>query len=153
MLFRSTAGPILEGSRNNTMSRLAGRILKRYGNTEKAHVSFLEFAQKCDPPLSDEELSTIWNSAVKFYKKKVVTQDGYVEPDEYNSDFDSESLKPEDYSDIGEAKILVREYGEEIKYSAATVSVMTESAGRKMLSLLLEQSRSFWICRDRKSVV
>ena len=115
-----STGPILEGSRNNTMSRFAGRILKRYGNTEKAHVSFLEFAQKCDPPLDDEELSTIWNSAVKFYKKKVVTQDGYVEPDEYNSDFDSESLKPEDYSDIGEAKVLVREYGEEIKYSAAT---------------------------------
>ena len=43
-----------------------------------------------------------------------------MEPDEYNSDFDSESLKPEDYSDIGEAKVLVREYGEEIKYSAAT---------------------------------
>ena len=49
------------------MSRFSGRILKRYGNTEKAHVSFLEFAQKCDPPLDDEELSTIWNSAVKFY--------------------------------------------------------------------------------------
>lgn len=35
-------GPILEGSRNNTMSRFAGRVLKRYGDTEKAHEAFLE---------------------------------------------------------------------------------------------------------------
>ena len=137
----------MEGSRNNTMSRFAGRILKRYGNTEKAHVSFLEFAQKCDPPLSDEELSTIWNSAVKFYKKKVVTQDGYVEPDEYNSDFDSESLKPEDYSDIGEAKILVREYGEEIKYSAATDFIRYDGkCWQEDVQLAIGAIEEFWIC-------
>lgn len=115
-----STGPILEGSRNNTMSRFAGRILKKYGDTEKAHEAFLEHARKCDPPLPDAELKTIWNSAVKFYRKSIVTQDGYVPPEEYNADFEGATLKPEDYSDIGQAKVLVREYGEELKYTSAT---------------------------------
>ena len=115
-----STGPILEGSRNNTMSRFAGRILKKYGDTEKAHEAFLEHARKCDPPLPDAELKSIWNSAVKFYRKCIVTQDGYVPPEEYNADFEGATLKPEDYSDIGQAKILVREYGEELKYTSAT---------------------------------
>ena len=83
----SSSGPILEGSRNNTMSRFAGRVLKRYGITEKARDAFLEHAKKCDPPLPDEELDTIWASAVRFFNKKVVSQEGYVPPDEYNIDF------------------------------------------------------------------
>ena len=93
-------GPILEGSRNNTMSRFAGRVLKRYGITEKAHETFLEHAKKCDPPLPGAELKTIWNSAVKFFQKSIVNQEGYVPPEEYNADFKSVALKPEDYSDI-----------------------------------------------------
>ncbi len=116
----ASGGQILEGSRNNTMSRFAGRVLKRYGITEKAHEAFLEHAKKCDPPLPESELKTIWNSAVKFFKKSIVNQEGYVPPDEYNTDFESASLKPEDYSDIGQAKVLVREYGNELKYTSAT---------------------------------
>ena len=49
-----------------------------------------------------------------------MNQEGYVPPDEYNADFESASLKPEDYSDIGQAKVLVREYGNELKYTSAT---------------------------------
>lgn len=113
-------GPILEGSCNNTMSRFAGRVLKRYGITEKARDAFLEHAKKCDPPLPSEELDTIWASAVRFFNKKVSGQDGYVPPEEYHSDFRNVSLKPEDYSDIGEAKMLAREYGNELKFTKAT---------------------------------
>lgn len=116
----SGSGPILEGNRNNAMSRFAGRVLKRYGNTEKAHDAFMEHAQKCDPPLSDEELAIIWASAIRFFNKKVVGQDGYVPPEEYNQDFDGVSLEPEDFSDIGEAKVLAREYKDELIYSDAT---------------------------------
>lgn len=116
---RST-GPILEGSRNNTMSRFAGRVLKRYGISEKAHEVFLEMATKCDPPLDSQELNTIWVSAVQFFKNKVMTQEGYIPPDQYNDEFTGSQLKPEDYSDIGEAKILTREYGDELKFTKAT---------------------------------
>lgn len=113
-------GPIPEGSRNNTMSRFAGRVLKRYGDTEKAHDAFLEHAKRCDPPLDDGELDTIWGSARRFYNKKVKTQDGYVDPETYNDDFNERSLKPEDLSDIGEAKVLAREYHDELIYTDAT---------------------------------
>ena len=114
-----SGGPILEGSRNNTMSRFAGRVLKKYGVCDKAHQVFLQRAEQCDPPLDASELNTIWNSAVKF-AKKVQSQDGYIPPEQFNSDFDGEGLKPEDYSDLGEAKVLAREFGNELKYTSAT---------------------------------
>lgn len=105
---------IPEGSRNNTLSRFAGRVLKRYGVTEDAHKIFLEEAAKCDPPLDDDELAKIWRSACSF-AKKVQKQSGYVPPEEYNK-----SLKPADYSDIGQAKVLAREYGNELRFTTAT---------------------------------
>ena len=113
----SSGGPILEGNRNNTMSRFAGRVLKKYGVTDRAREAFELHARRCDPPLPEDELNTIWNSAVKFYKNTVCTQPGYVEPDEYNAEFDS--LKPEDFSDMGEAKALIKEYRDELLYTDA----------------------------------
>lgn len=107
---------ITEGSRNATMSHYAGRLLKRYGDTDEAHEHFLEIAQKCTPPLEDEELDTIWRSARRFYGK-VSAQEGYIAPDKYNADF---SLKPTDYSDVGQAVVLSREYAEKLRYSPAT---------------------------------
>lgn len=112
-----SSSSIPEGRRNNTLSRFAGRVVKRYGSTGKAHEIYLEEAQKCDPPMDDEELTVIWNSAIKF-ARKVQGQDGYVPPDDYNSDFDS--LRPSDFSDIGQAKVLTREYGNELCYTDAT---------------------------------
>lgn len=112
------SGPILEGSRNNTMSRFASRVLKKYGVTDKAREAFEIHAKRCDPPLEEEELNTIWNSAVKFYKKTIVTQEGYVAPDQYNVEFGS--IKPDDYSDMGEARVLVEEYKGELLYTDAT---------------------------------
>lgn len=114
-----SSGPILEGSRNNTMSHFAGRILKKLGICDKAKEAFKERATKCEPPLSEYELETIWNSAIKFYEK-VASQDGYVAPGEYNDEFGSSFLKPEDYSDIGEAKVLSRECINKLRYTSAT---------------------------------
>ena len=95
---------IPQGQRNNTMSRFAGRVIKRYGATERAYSIFLEEAEKCDPPLSDAELNKIWQSAVRF-GERIARQEGYVSPEQYNNDFASRgSLKPEDYSDIARPK-------------------------------------------------
>lgn len=113
-------GTIPEGERNSTMSRFAGRVIKRYGATQKAYTIFFEEADKCDPPLEDSELNRIWQSAARF-GKKVAGEKGYVSPEEYNKDFEENlSLKPLDYSDIGEARILSREYGDELKYTDGT---------------------------------
>lgn len=114
-----SGGVILEGSRNNTMSRFAGRVLKKYGISDKAYQVFLQRAEKCDPPLDASELNTIWNSAIKF-AKKVQGQEGYVPPEKFNADFDDSGLRPEDYSDLGEAKVFAREFGNELKYTSAT---------------------------------
>lgn len=114
------SGIIPQGQRNNTMSRFAGRVIKRYGATEKAYQIFFEEAEKCDPPLEDAELNKIWQSAVRF-GEKIARQEGYISPDQYNNDFGTrESLKPGDYSDIGQAKVLKREYGDELRYTEST---------------------------------
>ena len=110
---------IPQGRRNSTMSHFAGRVVKRYGATEKAHQIFMEEADKCDPPLPDEELASIWQSACRF-AEKVQSQEGYVSPEDYNDEFCREALKPADYSDIGQAKVLAKEYGVELRYTAAT---------------------------------
>lgn len=118
----TTKGPILEGNRNNTLSRFAGRVLKRYGECDKARDIFYEEAAKCNPPLADSELQTIWFSALKFFRKKISGSNGYVPPNQYNDDFGGGvgSLRPEDYSDIGQAKALAEEYGDELLFAAAT---------------------------------
>lgn len=110
---------IPQGQRNSTMSHFAGRVVKRYGATEKAHQIFMEEADKCNPPLPDEELASIWQSARRF-AEKLQSQEGYVSPEEYNDEFCRETLKPADYSDIGQAKVLAKEYGVELRYTAAT---------------------------------
>lgn len=115
--FNGGSGYIIaEGSRNATLSHFAGRVLKKYGDTDKSRQAFLDEAAKCVPPLDSTELLTIWNSAKKFYNK-VKKQDGYIPPEQYNDDF---SLRPEDFSDIGQAKVLAREYCGELVYTDAT---------------------------------
>lgn len=107
---------IPEGSRNATLSHYAGRILKRFGNTEEAHTHFAEVAACCQPPLEQSELDTIWRSAQRFYEK-VSAQDGYIPPEQYNQDL---QLKPTDYSDVGQATVLSREYEDRLRYSPST---------------------------------
>lgn len=109
-------GQIPEGSRNKTMSHYAGRIIKRLGNTEEAHKQFLKEAEKCSPPLDDAELAGIWASAVKF-GAKVAAQEGYIPPEQYNQDF---LLMPENFSDVGQAIVLSREYMDRLRFSPAT---------------------------------
>ena len=107
---------IPQGKRNSTMSHYAGRIIKRYGDTDEAYKLYLQKAEKCNPPLADEELKIIWNSALKF-GEKVSSQAGYIPPEQYNANL---KLKPEDYSDVGQAVVLAREYNESLRYSPST---------------------------------
>ena len=89
---------IPEGTRNTTLSRFAGRTLKRYGDTEEAYTRFLSEAQKCAVPLPDDELQRTWRSAEGFFHKKVEKQNDYISPEVYNSA--SPTLRPSDYSDV-----------------------------------------------------
>lgn len=107
---------IPEGSRNATMSHYAGRILKRFGNTEEAHNHFTEVAACCQPPLEQAELDSIWRSAQRFYGK-ISAQDSYIPPEQYNQEL---KLKPTDYSDVGQATVLSREYEAKLRYTPST---------------------------------
>ena len=114
--FDASLEQVPEGQRNSTMSHIAGKIIKRYGNTEEAYQIFLKKAELCNPPLPENELKVIWRSASKF-GKKVSNQEGYIPPEQYNSDC---RLKPEDFSDVGQATVLATEYKDILRYSPST---------------------------------
>lgn len=109
---------IKEGSRNSKMSQYAAKVLKKYGNTEEAKKAFHELAEKCTPPLDDSELSTIWNSALKFYNSKVVTNEGYVSPEVFNEG--EYKYKPLDDTDVGQARVFTSCCKDIVRYSPAT---------------------------------
>lgn len=113
--YRSTQ-VIPEGSRNATLSRFAGKVIKKYGDSEEAYHCFLEEAEKCTPPLEELELTTIWRSAQRFFAK-LQQQEGYVSPEIYN---DPTSYMPGDYSDVGQAEVLAKYFSSELRYSPAT---------------------------------
>lgn len=117
LLLMQQKKSIPAGQRNSTLSRYAGKLVKRFGIGEDAHTRFLERAAECDPPLADEELETIWNSAAKF-GKKVARQDGYIPPEQYAEM--THNLIPADFSDIGQARAFVDMYDDEVCYTTAT---------------------------------
>lgn len=111
-----------EGSRNATLSRFAGRVLIRYGETDQARDLFDRKANLCEPPLSDSELTTIWNSACRFAAKVAANPD-YLPPEAYAQ---LTTLKPEDSTDVGQAIVLASEYANRICYSPATAWMVYE---------------------------
>lgn len=112
-----------EGSRNATLSRFAGRVLIRHGQTDLARDLFDRKANLCEPPLSDAELQTIWNSACRFASKVAANLD-YLPPEAYA---ELTSLKPEDFTDVGQAMVLASEYANRICYSPATAWMAYEN--------------------------
>ena len=111
---------IPEGSRNSTMSHFAGRVLKRFGDTDEAYQAFLKCAAKCEPPLGDDELKTIWRSAQNFYQR-ISKEEDYVPPEEWNAERSSGfKYDPPDRTDVGQARLLGTYFGQELRYSPAT---------------------------------
>lgn len=107
---------IPEGQRNSTLYQYACKILVRFGENDNSHDNFLKEAQLCSPPLPQNELNTIWSNAVKFYNGQILNRNDYIPPNLYGC----YSLKPSDFTDIGQANVFVCKYGEIIKYSPAT---------------------------------
>ncbi|MCQ9371198.1 phage/plasmid primase, P4 family [Corynebacterium sp. 35RC1] len=108
---------IEEGSRNATLSRFAGRLLIRLGVTDEARALFDRKAARCNPPLPEAEVESIWRSATRF-AKTVENQPGYVPPEDFEASIDS--VRPADYSDVGQAHILAKAYPDSLRYSEAT---------------------------------
>ena len=107
---------IKEGSRNATLSRTAGKLVKRFGWNEDSREKFFREAEKCEVPLPDDELEKIWLSARRF-AKLVQSQPDYIPPEQYRS---GPLLKPSDYSDIGQAKAIAGDCACELVYTPGT---------------------------------
>ena len=106
------------GERNNTLHQIALKLLARFGDTsDMAYELFKQNVYRCEEPLPENEITTIWNGALSYYRKVIKTSASYTSPDQYNS---TEDLEPSDYSDVGQAYVFVREYGDVVKYSPAT---------------------------------
>ena len=121
------ATTIPEGRRNSTLSHFAGRVLKRYGDTEEAYAAFMERAAKCVPPLEDVELKTIWRSAQGFYQR-ISQEDDYVPPEEWNPEKSGFRYAPDDRTDVGQARLLGRYFSHELRYSPATDFIRYDGA-------------------------
>ena len=109
------------GHRNSTLASAALSLLKKYGaDGGKALEAFRQTAAKCDPPLDSNELKAIWNSALKGYAEKVLTDPAYIAPADYAAQEFAKSVEPMDYTDVGQANLFVSHYGGKVRYSAAT---------------------------------
>ena len=112
---------ITAGSRNATLSQKAGRLIKRYGDTAKAEQLFKIEAQRCVPPLSEDELASIWSSAKKF-GKRIADRDDYIPPEQFNTPAEKlEAMRPESnrryaWSDIGASRLFADYYKDIVRY-------------------------------------
>ncbi len=108
---------IPEGRRNTTVFKKAISTYVRYGISDEATSIIFSFAGRCEPPLEESELATIIQSA-RGYAEDFVTSDGYIPPEVYNRL--KGEYEPDDYTDVGEAKVFVEVFGNIIKYSPET---------------------------------
>ena len=141
---------IPEGSRNSTMSRIGARIVKRYGDTDDALELFFREAERCDPPLEDAELNTIWGSCQKFFKKLLSTP-GYISPEAYNGTgpLQWETPIPFDAFDLPTFPAdtlppVVRDYVKAVAETTQTSVDMAAVASLAILSICLQGKYRIW---------
>ena len=108
---------IPEGQRNTTVFRVAISLFIRYGIGGEAIGKIFSFAEHCEPPLEESELNAIIESA-KGYAEEIIKSDSYIPPEVY-SRLKGE-YEPDDYTDIGQAKVFEKVFGEVVKFSPET---------------------------------
>ena len=109
-----------EGSRNATMFKLARKFIWRHDDTDFAYSLFLEQAKYCNPPLSDAELANIWKSN-QAYLTRMKANGKYIPPQEYfKKNAVLKTLKPKDFTDLGQAEVMAKYFNGKIAYSNAT---------------------------------
>lgn len=112
---------ITAGNRNATLSKKAGKLIKRYGDTVKAEQLFKIEAERCVPPLSEDELASIWSSAKKF-GERIADRDDYIPPEQFNTPAEKlAAMRPENsrrysWSDIGASRLFADYYKDIVRY-------------------------------------
>ena len=148
--FAQLETTIPEGSRNSTMSRIGARIIKRYGDTDDARELFFREAEKCNPPLEDGELNTIWSSCQKFFRKLSGTP-GYIPPDAYNGPGTIQWDTPIPFDDFTLPEFptdalppVVRDYVKAVAETTQTSVDMAAVASLAILSICLQGKYRIW---------
>ncbi len=108
------------GERHGTLVSFAAEMLKKYGITEQAREAYMKRVAQCEEPKPDAEIEKIWRDACKFYETKIATDPNYQTPAEYAAREFEPGLEPYDYTDVGEARVFIEQYGGIARYSAAT---------------------------------
>lgn len=97
---------IREGDRNNTLFRLACSLQSQGLTDSVIHAAVSKANEdQAGRPLSGSEVDALIKSALKYQK-------GTPER--------AHALEPDDYSDIGQAAVFNREYGDRVRFSEAT---------------------------------
>ena len=129
---------IVEGSRNATMSKIAGRILKRFGDNQTAYEHFLKHSDRCLPPLDNKELETIWQSAKKFYAV-ISSKPNYISPEKYGEPIWEQPLPLEIEKTppfpIEALPGVIRKYVEELSVATQTPIDMAASSALAILAV------------------
>lgn len=114
--------PILH--RNATLHTYAVDLLKKYGEDGDVEQARAIWEQKyiplCEKALPESDLETIWNSALKFYITSILPDPDHLPHSEYMLQEFKKDLKPEYFTDVGEADALVMEYGGQLAWSPQT---------------------------------
>lgn len=105
---------IPQGVRNSTMRLIALKALTKYGEEKEAHDTFIEESRRCDPPLPERELRTIWRSAAKTFREQILTSPDYKPREVYLAE--QQALPPPYYSDLGEAEVLATLYSSQLRH-------------------------------------
>ena len=101
---------------------------------------FRKKAGKCDPPLEDQELKTIWRSALKFYNRTIAAQPDYLKPQDYAADPIPQSVEPIPFGryklDPFPVEALPQDIGDYVKAVAESTQTPVDMAGTAVLALL-----------------
>jgi len=113
--------PIPEGERDNTLNVGALCLIKRHGwDTEDARQEYDRLISLCEGELDPGQPEKCYKSALGKFEKDIKSSPDY-DPDKFKIDAESDfDLKPVDLTDVGEALILAREYGDCLRHSTAT---------------------------------
>ena len=111
---------IPEGERTSTLIRLIGSLSSKGLTSEAIEAAVREENnRKCRPPLSDQELDTqVFTSIGKWDAERPYYNSTKKDPPKEGKS--SEGLIPDDFTDVGQAQVFVREYGNITRYSSAT---------------------------------
>ena len=70
--------------------------------------------------MEETELISIWESVCKHYHEKTENSPDYLPPELYELFSKAETLKPNDFTDLGQTNVFVKVFKDVVRYSTAT---------------------------------